>query len=301
MLGLEYSRQLRVGLSYVKTNDSDLDFWKSTLNVEVSKYSSSMLILPILASLLARILGQDKWPVLYVPHLSKSIFTQNQLFVLQLVLKFDLISFYDDGMALISSSGILWKRGFLPCEQNELIGWRYSFQKNSRPLKTVSISSAYTHLVNSLGLTNSLNDSMNPEGAHSFFGDKRLIIASKWIDWDALDRLEPLANSSRYYYVNHYRESKNNPLYAQALSSWNAFPSLELSLPSRISTFSHCYFGVTSSIFFLLEVLLALQVPSDTVFVPIIALGSCEYPLEAADFLQALSSYADRFNFEYSV
>jgi hypothetical protein len=155
---------------------------------------------------------------------------------------------------------------------------------------------AYTTFLKSLALNSSSQTNNYEQANHYYLGRKKLIIVSKWLDWDALDKLNPLSRPAEYCYAKHYRASKNNPLYEQTLVNWNATPNLELSLPSHISSFSHCYFGVTSAILFILDVLLDFDFMTDTLFVPLISESSCDYPEEAADFIQALRAYSARLN-----
>lgn len=298
MLGLEYAKQTSIKLRYSEKGDADLDYWRYSLRVSITKYYSRKLILPLLRSFLSGILLQKKRPVLYLPHLSKHIFSSNQLFLLRLISNLDIISYYDDGMTLVSRSGILWKDKLLPTEQCRLIGWNYAFRGSSCPELSVSIASAYASLTKSFSLASLPCNAIIHEPCDPSYLKKKLLIASKWLDWDALDRLNPLGNPTEYCYVRHYRQSKNNPIYENSIASWDAAPSLELTLPSNISSFSHCYFGVTSTILFVLDVLLLLDYSSliDTKFVPLINVSSCEYPEEAADFIKALRAYSDRFN-----
>jgi hypothetical protein len=127
-----------------------------------------------------------------------------------------------------------------------------------------------------------------------------LLIASKWLSWDGLDRLNPFDNVSEFIYVKHYRKSKNNYLYEKLIVNWDPVPNLELSLPSNISSFSHCYFGVTSTILFVLDVLLHSPSVIETIFVPLINVDSCDYPEEATDFIKALMFYSARLNIDFS-
>jgi hypothetical protein len=297
MLGLEYCRQTNTNLSYSEKGDADLNYWRETLRISVAKYQSSALILPLLRCFFSYILLEKKIPLIYLPHLSIHIFSKEQLLLLQFISKFDLISYYDDGMTLVSSAGILWKDNLLPIEQHKLIGWGYSFRGYCCSGNTVSIASAYRNLVKSFVLSDFPSQSqIHASNDSCLLRKKKLIIASKWLDWDALDMLNPLDNPTAYCYVKHYRQSKNNLSYEKFITNWDASPNLELSLPSRISAFSHCYFGVTSTILFVLDVLLESSSLIETIFVPLININSCDYPEEAADFIQALRAYSDRLN-----
>jgi len=299
MLGLEYAKQTNIKLRYSEKGDADLNFWQRSLGVSVTIYFSYKLVFPAIRCFFSRILLRKKLPILYLPHLSKHIFSSSQLLLLRLASKYDMISYYDDGMTLVSSAGILWKDNLLPIEQCRLIGWNYTFRHSSSHELSVSIASAYKSLIKSFAISSFPSGSKNHEPYDiSLYGKKKLLIASKWLDWDALDRLNALDNPTEYCYVKHFRQSKNNLLYEKNIVNWDASPNLELSLPSNISSFSYCYFGVTSAILFVLDVLLLLKSPLtiETIFVPLINVSSCEYPEEAADFIKALMSYSHRLN-----
>jgi hypothetical protein len=298
MLGLEYAKQRNTKVSYSDIGDTDLNHWRQSLRISITRYYSRRLILPMLRHLLSRILWQKKKPVLYAPHLSMGVFSENQLSLLHFVSKLDLISFYDDGMTLVSNSGILWKDNLLPIEQCRLIGWNYAFRGSACPELCVSIASAHTSLVKSFAISRFTYESINYE-PYNYLGAKKLIIASKWLDWEALDRLNILDNPAECCYVKHYRQSKNNLLYEKSIANWDATPNLELSLPSNISSFSHCYFGVTSTILFVLDVLLHSSSTVKTIFVPLINKNSCDYPEEAVDFIKALRAYSDRLKIDF--
>lgn len=297
MLGLEYARQINTKVSFSDIGDTDLSHWRQSLRISITRYCSRSLILPILRHLLSRILWQKRKPILYAPHLSMSLFSRSQLSLLRFISKLDLISYYDDGMTLVSNSGILWKENLLPTEQRRLIGWNYTFRGCACPELCVSIASAYSSLAKSFAISRFTYQSIKYE-PYNNLGGKRLIIASKWLDWEALDKLNTLDNPVEYCYVKHYRQSKNNLLYEKVIDNWDAAPNLELSLPSNISSFSHCYFGVTSTILFVLDVLLHSSSTIKTMFVPLIDKNSCDHPEEAEDFMKALSAYSDRLNID---
>jgi hypothetical protein len=297
MLGLEYAKQTNTKLSYSGKGDTDLNCWNRSLGVSITKYCSRMLIMPMLKSVSYCIHSHKVKPILYTPHLSKHLYSPNQLLLLHIVSKLGLIFYYDDGMTLVSGSGILWEDNLLPIEQRELIGWNHAFRGRSSPELSISIASSYSSLVKSFAVSTFSHHSQNHVPCNYCCLPKRkLIIASKWLDWDALDRLNPRSNPTEYCYVKHYRQSKNNLLYEKLIANWDPVPNLELSLPSNISSFSHCYFGVTSTILFVLDVLLLLDSPSiiETIFVPLINVSSCDYAGEAADFIKALRSYSGR-------
>lgn len=297
MLGLEYAKQTNIKLSYSEKGDANLDYWRHSLRISVTKYCSRKLLFPLLRHFFFRILFQVENPILYLPHLSRHIFSSNQLLLLKFISKLDIISYYDDGMTLVSSSGVLWKDNLLPIEQHRLIGWNYAFRGSSCPERSVSIASAYAGLTKSFSVSSLVNmPNFHEPCESSHCGKKKLIIASKWLDWNALDRLNPLDNPTEYCYIKHYRPSKNNVLYEKLIPNWDAVPNLELSLPSSILSFSHCYFGVTSTILFVLDVLLDSSLLIETIFVPLIDTNSCDYPGEAADFIEALRPYSDRLN-----
>lgn len=297
MLGIEYGKLKNIKLRYSEKGDAGLDYWRHSLRISVTKYCSWMLILPLLRYFFFCALSQRRKSILYLPHLSKHIFSGSQLLLLRTISNLGIISYYDDGMTLVSGSGILWKDNLIPTQQCRLIGWNYAFRGNSCPELCVPIAPAYNSLIKSFSVSSfpDMSKIYESDGVrHS--GKKSLIIASKWLNWDALNRLNPLDNPAEYCYVKHYRQSKNHILYERIMPNWDPVPNLELSLPSSISSFSHCYFGVTSTILFVLDVLLDVSTKVDTIFIPLITLNSCDYPDEAADFIKALRAYSDRLN-----
>jgi hypothetical protein len=147
MLGFEYANQTSIKLNFSEKGDTDLNYWNRSLRLSPTKFGLRMLIFPILRWVCSRILCRQVKPILYTPHLSKHLYSSTQLFLLRIISKFKLISYYDDGMALVSSSGVLWKDNLLPIPRHELIGWNYAFRGKSYPQPSLSIALAYSSLV----------------------------------------------------------------------------------------------------------------------------------------------------------
>lgn len=299
MLGYQYSRETGRRLQFADVGHCDLGCWSRALAMPVPRFSLRSLVRPLAAGMARLLRGQKMQPILYLPHLSGMIFRRRHLWLLRLLQRLSLIEYFDDGMSSVSTAGVLWRDRLIPVPPDRLITWDYTFLPRASGTRRVSVRENHADLAarfrpdhdpESAGLPPSPRTGATPE--------RLLVIASKCLDWDALCTTS-LATTPLHdvVYVPHYREHKNNDFLQRHACVWKPHPNLEIALPGRIGAFSRCYFGVTSTVFYVLEALRAAGMTVDTVFVPTIDVERCAFPAEARDFLDRLGAYADEFRF----
>jgi len=214
--------------------------------------------------------------------------------VLRILERLSLVEYFDDGMALTSQRGILWKQGYIRSQPGQLLGWDYSFLPWREANRCASVMASYETLGSIVckarqDRAGHFHEQTPPTGSYD------VVMASKWLDTDKYlsDHHEP--STRKTIYIPHYRDHKNCEALMGMAILWEPKPNLELALPAALGQIGRCYFGVTSSIFYILEVLLKQQARINTEFIPLLNLEAADYPEEGVDFLDRIKHYSQWF------
>jgi hypothetical protein len=294
MLGYQYGKEHGLSIRFWHVGQSNFRPWSSVLGICINRVTTQDLLFILIVSIGSAVLPFVK-PHIYVPHLSLYIFSPFQLKILKVLQRLSAITYFDDGMTAVSIRGILWREKLIQLARGQLISWNYSFLPSALTFSRASALQSYHDLCNYFFVNHVDGKVCSPQ-----FRDKlldrptSLVIASKWMNWTALKGYyEKLDFKS--IYVPHYRASKNNKYFADVSIQWDPYPNLELNLPMIISEIDYCFFSVTSSVFYVLEVLRGLNQQVNTRFIPVIDAASADYPDEVEDFILALRSYNSFF------
>ncbi len=251
-------------------------------------------VAPSVAASIFWALRRRRVPALYTPHLSPLIFSAREILVLRILERLSLVEYFDDGMALTSQRGILWKQGYIRSKPDQLLGWDYSFLPWREANRCASVIASYETLGSifcqaRLGRPCHFQRQTSPTERYD------VVMASKWLDTDKYLSDHHAPSTRKIIYIPHYRDHKNCEALMGMAILWEPQPNLELGLPAAMVSIERCYFGVSSSIFYVLEVLLKQQAQIDTEFIPLLNLEAADYPEEGVDFLDGLKHYAQWF------
>ena len=230
------------------------------LDLNYSIYSYSGLLRHILLSLVR---GQRV--SIFVPHISTAITDADGVRLLWRLYSLGLVHFYDDGMTAISSRTILYRDGFLP-QGAPVDALNYHWCSPSRVGTFSDLSLAHRALLRAfsgvdLPGIDSVEAFAHDGEARSRFssesGVTTIVLASKWMDYDALNAelLGSRVNPSDAIYIPHYNAIKDSPvLMATCTVRRCYFPELFL---SRLFEIQRCrlYYGVTSTAIYICELL----------------------------------------------
>lgn len=288
MLGHQFAREAGRRLRFADVAHCDLAAWGAILGAPVRPFALRMLVGPLVAAAARALRGRASGPVLYLPHLSALIFRRRQLWVLRVLQRLSLVGYYDDGMAAVSTAGILWRDGLVPVAPERLISWDYAFLPPLPGATRLSVRDSHAVLSRRFAGAVAAPPAPAPPGGDP--AGRVLVIASKWLDRDALMAALP-ADVGDVVYVPHYRAAKNDEFLMRHARVWRPHPNLELALPGVVGGYGRCFFGVTSTIFYVLEAVRGAGAAVETVFVPLVDVAGAAYPGEARDFLERLRTY----------
>lgn len=271
----------------------------SNFGISYVRYSFSGLLSCIVAALVR---GQKV--SVFVPHISFAIADGRGARLLWQLNALGLLRFYDDGMSVISSCTILHKSGFLPPNAS-VDAWNYHWRSMSCRGATVDLSLANRALVKAFPdidlpcIDTKRPTTVHDRGTRLFFADQSgvasIILASNWIDYDALNtalrrsRVDP----EDVVYIPHYNPMKNSQAWMATCSVQHCYlPELFL---TRLFEKQRCrlYFGVTSTAVYLCELLHRGEIfPFEPIFVGSRGLAMDEMRGEEwDDYVETLSSY----------
>ena len=265
-----------------------------------SHYSYSELILRIAVALL-----RGKRTTVFVPYISLAIADRAGVRLLWLLKCLGLLHFYDDGMTAISSQTILHQSGFLP-QTAALDAWNYHWRSPSPVGKSVDLSLAHRSLARAfpgidLPCIDAVDMSVHDCEARPLIsgqsGITTIILASKWMDYDALnvELHRTRTDISDVIYIPHYNYKKNSEtLMATCRVQHCYFPELFL---ARLFEIQRCrlFFGVTSTSVYLCELLHRGELtPFKPIFIGNRSLANGEQRAgEWDDYVKILSSYGN--------
>lgn len=260
----------------------------------ISAFAITDLIVPAFAGLVRKMINKEARSV-YIPHLSKMMFSELQYRVIQILQYLGLVGYFNDGMVSVSLNGILWSNGLIHQSVSDIIKWNYSFLSLSEKASAVSPVKTYLSWQVSRQKTDYKSKDFSGRVSLHSGSTSVLVIASKWINWLAVKRAVLNHAEAQIVYIPHYQNHKNDKGLVSISSVWKPYPNIELALPQQINNYFYCYFGVTSSILYVLEILKTLGVDSFTHFIPAIDHDSCNYKGEAEDFMSCLQVYSSLF------
>jgi hypothetical protein len=296
MLGVEFARQNQVQISCMVIHGSNLyNLYYSTFSRRIPHEIGLFRERPLLRYLLLSILRSPlSWPLVYVPFISPYLFPAKQYNLLRLLNRLGLIRFYDDGIGAMSLQTVPWRKKYISCSQDQLISWDYRFLCAGKPKQNmVSILHAYEffsqHLVDHPPPDGSANHGQPLHANDSWKGD--LIISSKWVDWSSVLAMVGKENVSSATYLPHCVSHKNNQYLLENSVSWPYKIPPELVLPEVLNRYETVFFGVTSTIPFVIEVMLSLSLPVLPLFVLAIDYQQADSSGEAEDFTEKIRFY----------
>lgn len=297
MLAVQFARQNQLQIFSMVLYGSNMynryySLFAQRLPLEIGVFHERALLRFLALSILRDPLS---WPFVYVPFISPYLFPAKQYNLLRLLNKIGMVRFYDDGIGAMSLQTAPWKMNYITCSPEEMISWDYRFLWSTKQGKNmVSISQSYDFFVEQLvgpleqcrPFADSQSDSAPADGRK-----KDLIIASKWIDWSVVIDQVGEANVFTATYLPHCVSEKNNQFLLENAACWSEELPPELILPRVLNGFATVFFGVTSTVPYVIEVMLSMALPIHPLFVVAINDQQASSPGEAKDFTDKILYY----------
>jgi hypothetical protein len=290
---------LLLALSKNLNKSVPLIFNSETLKISNSSFSSRIEIknfslIELIKTLAIQIIRFEDFRI-FVPHISPYMFSEQSQYVLWKLWESGLISYFDDGMSLISKNTHLFKDGYIPA-QIPIISWNYRFIDSSCPEYIVSTSSLMS-LIKQGSKSIDLSGRLARNSYHSIKSQElTIIVASKWMDNAKVNKLLDIHKTDKQecIYFPHYLEQKNSPDFLE-----NCFiPKFEFLEYELISLFRFDFrkkriiFGVTSTLILLLDLVSKKEINSfDANFVGSDKLAGENGLQEYRDYLKILRFY----------
>jgi hypothetical protein len=259
--------------------------------LEICLFSRRTLWRFLVASML-----RSPWarPVVYLPHLSPYLVKPKELALLKRLHRLGFVRFYDDGIGSMSMQTMIWQKKYITCEPGDLMSWDYRFLRAKKNRSNMlSIVQAYDFFGSHLqGQPAQQQDSDSPPLAVVPRAAARaLIISSKWIHWSSVLAMIGDDNLSTSTYLPHCVSHKNNQHLLETAAPWPYDLPPELVLPDILNDFQTIFFGVTSTVPFVIEAMLSMSLPIRPLFVVAIDFQLAEFPGEAEDFTEKIRYY----------